>query len=574
MMDLNIKYINKGFFTKLIIHLIPSERKHFYRLIYYSLLVGILEMFGLLIILPFVKTVQDPSFTVNHLNTMGISVRCNHLLLILMSGAVLLMIYTIKNGISLIYIFYSHQFSGNVHTRLSQSLLFNYLNMAYETFIKTNTSDFQLAMTHYTIVYRDTLISFLLYISDISLLIIIVVLLLIINYQITLIIIGAFFLSCFCMLKYFSQNSMAIGMINKKQLSVTNKLIYDALFNIKIVKLFFMSNMIEKNYHKEVVALNEINSKYKIYAYALRHLVEIFSFFMIVVSVAIGIYSAGNIDKFLPTIALFILAILKIAQILMRMSSSINTMKYNEAIIDSFNFQEKNHIENHPVESIDFKRNIYFKNVSFVYRDGPEIFRNIHWLINKGEKIGIMGSSGVGKSTLLDVLIGFLTPTSGELYIDDQQINHRNIISWQQKIGYVPQEIFLYNDSILKNIVLNRKLDYDKLMMVLKKTHLYDFCMSKNGTHTIVGHNGNVLSGGQKQRIGMARALYGDPEVLIFDEATSALDDVTEQTILDEIYSENLDKTIIMVSHRSATLKHCDKIYNISDLVDNSLLLC
>ena len=98
--------------------------------------------------------------------------------------------------------------------------------------------------------------------------------------------------------------------------------------------------------------------------------------------------------------------------------------------------------------------------------------------------------------------------------------------------------------------------------------------MSKNGTHTIVGHNGNVLSGGQKQRIGMARALYGDPEVLIFDEATSALDDVTEQTILDEIYSENLDKTIIMVSHRSATLKHCDKIYNISDLVDNSLLLC
>ena len=436
MMSLNIKLINKGFYTKLIVHLIPSERKRFYRLIYYSLLIGILEVFGLFIILPFVKTVQDPSFTINHLKMIGINVHYNHSLLILMSGAVLLMIYIIKSGISLIYIFYSHQFSGTVHSRLSQSLLFNYLNTTYEALIKINTADFQLAMTQYTTVYRDTLVSFLLAISDISLLIIIVALLLLVNYQITLIIIGVFFLSCFCMLKYFSQKSTAIGIINKKQMSVTNKLIYDALFNIKIVKLFLMSTMIEKNYHKEVVTLNEINSKHKIVAYVPRHLVEIFSFFMIVVSVAIGIYSAGNIEKFLPTITLFMLAILKIAQILMRMSSTINTMKYNEAIIDSFNFQEKNCIENHSVESIDFKRHICFKHVSFFYRDGPEIFRNLHWSINKGEKIGIMGTSGVGKSTLLDILIGFLTPTSGGLYIDDQEINHRNNINWQQKIGY------------------------------------------------------------------------------------------------------------------------------------------
>ncbi|EKD71898.1 MAG: Wlab protein [uncultured bacterium] len=564
-MNLKIKYINEGLFTKLIVHLIPSERKHFYRLIYYSLLIGTLEVFGLFVILPFVKTVQNPSFIVNNLKTMGISVHYNHLSLIIMSGVVLLMIYIIKNGISLIHIFYSHQFSGNVHTRLSQSLLFNYLNTAYETFIKTNAADFQLAMTQYTTVYRDTLVSFLLYISDISLLIIIVALLLIINYQITLIVMGAFFLSLFFMLKYLSLKSTAIGILNKKQLSITNKLTYDALFNIKIVKLFFMGKMIEKNYHKEVVVLNEINSKYKLYAYVPRYLVEIFSFFMIVVGVALGIYFEKSIDKLLPTISLFMLAILKISQILMRMSSVINTMKYNEAIIDAFNSQEKNHLENHPVESIDFKCNICFKDVAFVYRDGQEIFRNINCLINKGDKIGIMGASGVGKSTLLDVLMGFLTPTSGGLYIDDQQINHRNIASWQQKIGYVPQEIFLYNDSILKNIVLNRELDYEKLVMVLKKAHIYDFCMSKNGSDTIVGNNGNVLSSGQKQRIGIARALYDDPELLILDEATAALDEATEQRILDEIYSENSDKTIIMVSHRSATLKYCDKIYNISE---------
>src|SRR3990167_10885387 len=223
-MDLNIKYIYKGLFTKLIVHLIPSERKHFYRLIYYSLLIGILEVFGLFIVFPFVKTVQDPSFIVHHLKTIGINVHYNHLSLILMSGAILLMIYIIKNGISLIHIFYSHQFSGYVHTRLSQSLLFHYLNTSYETFIKTNVSDFQLAITQYTTVYRDTLVSFLMYISDVSLLIIIIALLLIINYQITLIVMGVFFLSLFFILGYLSRKSTAIGVINKNQLSLTSKL--------------------------------------------------------------------------------------------------------------------------------------------------------------------------------------------------------------------------------------------------------------------------------------------------------------------------------------------------------------
>ncbi|OGT41227.1 MAG: hypothetical protein A3F42_00945 [Gammaproteobacteria bacterium RIFCSPHIGHO2_12_FULL_37_34] len=533
---------------------------------YYALLVGILEVCSLFIVLPFVTIVQNPSFAMNSFIILGITAHLNRLSFILISGATLLMIYIIKNGMSLIYIFYIHQFSGNVHTRLSQSLLSNYLNTAYETFIKTNATDFQLAITQYTTIYRDTLVNFLLYISDILLLIIIVVLLFIVNNQITLIIMGAFFLNCFYILKYFSRKSTAIGITNKKQLSITNKLIYDALFNIKIVKLFFMGNMIEKNYHKEVTVLNEINSKYKIYAYVPRHLVEIFSFFMIVASVAIGTYSAGNIDKFLPTIALFMLVILKISQILMRMSSTINALKYNEAIIDTFNTQEKNCVKNHPVESIDFKRTIYFKDVTFVYRDGQEIFRNIRFLINKNDKIGITGASGVGKSTLLDVLMGFLTPTSGGLYVDDRKINHRTITSWQRKIGYVPQEIFLYNDSILKNIVLNRAFNYEKLMMVLKKARIYDFYMSQNGGDTIVGDHGNVLSGGQKQRVGIARALYGNPEILILDEATSALDEVTEQKILDEIYSENSDKTIIVVSHRSTTLKYCDKIYTICDL--------
>ena len=153
-----------------------------------------------------------------------------------------------------------------------------------------------------------------------------------------------------------------------------------------------------------------------------------------------------------------------------------------------------------------------------------------------------------------------------ELYIDGRLVTSKNIMSWQKKIGYVPQEIFLYNDSILKNIVLNRPYDHEKLIRVLKRTYIYDFCISQNGLDTIVGHNGSTLSGGQKQRIGIARALYGDPEVLIFDEATSALDEITEQQVLNEIYSESSGKTIVMVSHRNSIQKYCDKVYDFNQL--------
>ncbi len=170
--------------------------------------------------------------------------------------------------------------------------------------------------------------------------------------------------------------------------------------------------------------------------------------------------------------------------------------------------------------------------------------------------------------------MGFSVPHSGGLYIDEQLITPQQISNWQQKIAYVPQDIFLYDDSIQKNIVLNRTFDQDKLIKVLKQAQMYEYCLANDGVKTQLGNNGSIVSGGQKQRIGIARALYGDSELLILDKASSALDELTEEQIMHEIYLANPEKTIILVSHRKAALKHCDTIFDLDKISRLKVSVC
>ena len=191
--------------------------------------------------------------------------------------------------------------------------------------------------------------------------------------------------------------------------------------------------------------------------------------------------------------------------------------------------------------------------------------------IQKNKIIGISGKSGSGKSTLVDILTGLLKPDKGHILIDDKfDINDGNLLSWQKKIGYVSQNVFLLDDTIVNNIgfgLSDEKIDFSKVYQVLKDVRLYDYFDSqKNKFQTIVGERGVRLSGGQAQRIGIARELYSDPELMVFDESTSALDFNTEDQILDCIKNLSKDITFILVSHRENTLKICDEVIYIDEI--------
>jgi ABC-type multidrug transport system fused ATPase/permease subunit len=218
---------------------------------------------------------------------------------------------------------------------------------------------------------------------------------------------------------------------------------------------------------------------------------------------------------------------------------------------------------------MNIKNEINISHLSFKYPNNNEnTLQDVNLKIRYGESIGIIGKTGEGKSTIVDLICGLLKPHEGSILVDDNDIQ-KNLKSWQQKIGYVPQNIYLLDDSIKENIIFGRKEDNDtnkKLNDAIKLAQL-DKLISDlpKGLNTFVGDRGTRLSGGQVQRIGIARAIFNNSQVLIFDEATSALDVETEKNFIDDIYKLKTKKTLIIISHRISSLERCDRIYNLKN---------
>ena len=216
---------------------------------------------------------------------------------------------------------------------------------------------------------------------------------------------------------------------------------------------------------------------------------------------------------------------------------------------------------------IKFNQEINLNNINFSYPLRKEFsLSNITMEIKKGDFIGIVGETGSGKSTLVNLIIGLFKPSSGKIEVDKIDI-HSNVEQWYKKIGYVPQSIFLIDDSIRKNIafgLLEEDINDELVNLAIKKANLNNFLNSlPEGLNTIVGEKGIRLSGGQQQRIGIARALYRNPEILILDESTSSLDQDTEKKIMESVQSLKKEKTLIVITHRLVTVKNCDKIFYI-----------
>ena len=301
----------------------------------------------------------------------------------------------------------------------------------------------------------------------------------------------------------------------------------------------------------------------------------------IVLFVSLLIYSSGSSsspEKFtsiLPTLAALAIGSQRILPLLNALYSNFITLKGNHyQVAEAVSLLNDNLIKEEKEKlivkkNIDLKNSISFNNVSFSYDKKNFILENINFRIKKGSRIGIIGTTGEGKSTFLDLLMGLLKPKNGSIFIDDVELSQETTGSWQSKISHVPQKIFLSNTTFLENIAFGvnfNKIDKDRVELVSKKSQIHEFITKlENGYLQRVGERGIRLSGGQIQRIGLARALYKNTEIIIFDEATNSLDNDTEKLIMKELYNLDKDLTIIMVAHRLNTLKDCDVIFKIKD---------
>lgn len=296
-----------------------------------------------------------------------------------------------------------------------------------------------------------------------------------------------------------------------------------------------------------------------------------------IVAMALYLMSAGaDLGKMLPVLGLYAFAGYRLLPSLQRVYASATELRFGLPAIGELRADmddRRQAVANwpEPSEPIVPRESIRLRNVSFSYPGARKpALRDVDLEIAVGSTTAIVGETGAGKTTAVDLLLGLLSPTEGHLEVDGQIIGDGDVRRWQMAVGYVPQEIFLTNESVAENIALGiprQLIDMDAVVRAARLAQIHDFVVNElpRGYDTVVGERGIRLSGGQRQRIGIARALYHDPAVVVFDEATSALDDPTTTAVLDSIVALRGTKTIIMIAHRLSTVAGFDRIWVLKD---------
>lgn len=281
-----------------------------------------------------------------------------------------------------------------------------------------------------------------------------------------------------------------------------------------------------------------------------------------------------SFSSIISTLTLYAIAMYKVKPSIQNIFSSISSIRFSFSTVDLISSKlTQCDYQEEIVSSTRFslKEKLSFKNVSFTYPGGTSPVFGVSSLdIYKGQTIGIIGSSGSGKTTFVDLFSGLLYPTHGNIYVDEKRLSSKNSVIWRSSIGYVPQEVNLHESSFLENIAFGfdpSEIDKERVITCARMVHLHDelIVLTKQGYNTVIGSAGVGLSGGQKQRLGIARALYTNPDILIFDESTSALDETTELNLINMIYSLSRFKTVLIITHKKELLYKCDMVYEIDN---------
>ena len=377
-----------------------------------------------------------------------------------------------------------------------------------------------------------------------------------------------FFLLYFSIYLIFKKkmNNYGIDIANQNDKIIKN--IQESLSSIIFILLYKSQESISNKFYKIVSSLRKSQAKVVFLSSVPFIFVQTFGFLLIIYL----IYLFDVKDNFLtliPFLAMGLVAIQRLLPNFNEIFSSISTIKALEQnFIDTQNLVDLKINEvnfDKKINKVNFSKNIRFENVNFSYEKNKLVLNDINLQIRKNSIFGIMGSTGSGKSTIVNLLLGFNRPNKGNIYIDDKILSDGEILNWQENLSYVPQRVYLFDDTIITNITLEEntdKVNFELLNEAVKFAELEKFIsLQKDGIHHIIGEDADKISGGQKQRIGIARAIYKNTNTLILDESLNSLDNNTKERILSKFKSIN--KTIVLISHQKNDLKICDEVFEI-----------
>ncbi len=552
-----------------------DELYKFYLLILLFLISTICEIFGIGLFLPLLKIITDSTFLDNKYFEYFYFLKNNSQTnIIIIFSLLILIFFTLKIIFTTLSTIFFNNFIANKQKKISFFLINNYLKENYIFFSNRNSSSLiQNSINETSQITYNYLTSLITLISEFFFLIGVIIFLLILNPYETLVVL--FFLSIISTFFYnlFKRKYLEFGVIRNENDTKRFQTLEETFGSIKDIILknkqnFFLERF--KTYNNKSVASTK---KVLIYQSLPRIFFE-FIFILLFVSLIIYLTINGSIIGILPTLGVLAAICLRTIPSINKIFNSLNNIKYATKSIDiilneikSYENKKPKVIENDTSEII-FKNNIELKKISFKFSNSEDfIFKNLNFFIKKNISIGVMADSGVGKSTLINIISGLIKPTQGEILVDGRNVD-TSLNKWMKKFSVVPQNFFMLDDTIEKNITFGEldKISNEILLNIaIEKSELKDFINSrKNGLKEIIGQRGSRISGGQQQRLSIARALYPDPEILIFDEATNSLDKKTEESILNTIKKMSSTKTIIQISHDLDALKYCDEIYKLS----------
>jgi len=337
--------------------------------------------------------------------------------------------------------------------------------------------------------------------------------------------------------------------------------------NFKMIRICHVERLFFERFERAAQGFAQTQARY----FTLQSLPRLFLETAMVLVLIGGIALAGRYAVFaesisLSDLSLYAIAFYRVVPALNRLLTYYTQIKFSLGLIGSKSSLLPSYQQPLPtLNTVSFERSIEIRDLTYAYEPQNPVLKGASLFVRKGERVGVMGKSGSGKTTFIDIVLGLLVPTQGTIVVDGIPLEVGSLSRWQQFIGYLPQQVYLFDGSVAANVVFGRPYDEALLVSCLKRARIYDFLMTKQGIETQVGEGGTQMSGGQRQRVALARALYGNPLLLILDEATSALDKETESLVFQDLFTAAQGMTMIIVSHRTEMLTYCDSVYEMVD---------
>ncbi len=557
------------------------SRKEKWKLLGLFFLIAIgsaLEMLGVTIFMPFIEVVMDPKTIQEnrYLHFAYETLRLTNSRDFLAAIAVaIILIYVFKNVFLAWQKNAIYTFCYDIQKRISVRLLRAYTAEPYGWHLNKNVAELTRSLTNDTDLFTKGIIHAMELVTEAVVCVVLGCYLFTVSHSITVVVLGILGLSLLLFTNISKRMSRNLGKEAQECNGVLIRTINESLGGIKELKVLRRESYFIDRYDR-------VSTKYlralrisRLVGGLPRYVVEATCMSGLLVAIIVKMYfGQREIQAFIPQLSVFAVAAFRLLPSVGKINEHFSNILYAAPSIDLI-YHDLREVEEAAQTggardaSWKLHKAIEVRHLSFRYPDAEdEVLKDVTFSIPKGRTVALIGSSGAGKTTLADILLGLLTPERGHIEADELDI-FKNLATWQGEIGYIPQTIFLSDDTIRRNIAFgipDEEIDEERVRDAAEKAQLADFIDTlPDGLDTVVGERGARISGGQRQRIGIARALYTDPEVMVLDEATSALDGETETAVMEAIDSLHGTKTMIIIAHRLTTIRNADLIYAVED---------